>query len=95
MANTYFVAPNGNDNSPGTEAKPFKTIQRGAKALSAGDTLLVKAGTYVEQISVSDSGTKNNPITIKAYKEDDVLIDGKAGVGGLNAGLPAGQIART
>ncbi len=95
MAKTVYVAKDGNDSWSGTADKPFKTIQRGAKTLAAGDTLLVKAGTYVEEVSVSASGTKSNPITIKAFNGDKVTVDGRAGVGGLNSGLPGGAIVRT
>ncbi len=95
MAKTYYVATNGNDSWAGTEQNPFRTIQRGASAVAAGDTLLVKAGTYVEQVSVSASGTSGNPVTIKAFGNDKVIIDGRAGVDGLNSGLPDGTVVRT
>ena len=52
MAETYYVAINGNDGWPGTEQQPFRTIQRGVNAVVAGDTLLIKNGTYVEEINV-------------------------------------------
>lgn len=63
--NTYYVAKNGNNSNPGTNAKPFKTIQYGIDKLKAGDTLIIKSGTYSEKLSVSNSGTNNKKITIK------------------------------
>ena len=57
MASNYYVATNGSDSWPGTEQQPFRTIKRGIDALAAGDTLLIKTGTYVEEIDISKSGS--------------------------------------
>ncbi|MBU0608590.1 MAG: hypothetical protein KKI08_11945, partial [Armatimonadetes bacterium] len=53
----FFVAPNGSDENPGTQAKPFATLEhardvlRGLRAegkLPAGDvTVFLRGGTYV------------------------------------------------
>jgi hypothetical protein len=65
----YYVAINGNDSNPGSEAQPFRTIAKGASLLAPGDTLLVKPGTYAESLMYNiPSGTDwNKPVTIKAY----------------------------
>ena len=45
--NTYFVAPYGDDDNPGTIDQPFKTISWGAQKLrEPGDTLNIRGGTY-------------------------------------------------
>lgn len=44
----YYVAKNGNDSNPGTESQPWRTIQKAAETLVAGDTVYIKAGTYNE-----------------------------------------------
>ena len=49
-AATFYVATYGDDANAGTEELPFQTIQRGAWALSAGDTLIVRGGTYLESL---------------------------------------------
>lgn len=36
--------PNGDDNNPGTEAEPVRTIERGIELLSPGDALMVCEG---------------------------------------------------
>lgn len=97
MATTYYVqASGGSDSNPGTETRPFKTIQYGVNKLSAGDTLLIRAGTYVEAIVIRRSGTQSAPITIAAYPGERPVIDGRAGVDGLNSGLPsAGDLYST
>ncbi len=51
QAATYYVATTGNDTTnSGTLAAPFKTIARGSRALAAGDTLMIRGGTYVERM---------------------------------------------
>lgn len=62
-AATYHVSPTGNDNNPGTNSSPFKTINKGVATMSPGDTLSVAAGTYPSFI-VSKSGTSSAPLTI-------------------------------
>ncbi|MCX7995303.1 MAG: right-handed parallel beta-helix repeat-containing protein, partial [candidate division WOR-3 bacterium] len=39
----YYVAPDGNDNNPGTIDKPFRTIAHAVTHLQPGDTLVVFA----------------------------------------------------
>ena len=67
----YFVATDGSDGNPGTEARPWKTIGRGVQSLQPGDTLLIKAGTYRETVTMHRSGTQANPIRIRAYPGDE------------------------
>ena len=45
-AATFYVATDGDDANAGTEESPFETLERGARELKAGDTLIVKEGTY-------------------------------------------------
>lgn len=66
---TYYVATNGNDSNPGTEAQPFLTVNKGVSVLTPGDTLYVKNGTYAEALEdVIPSGTSwSNAVTVAAY----------------------------
>jgi hypothetical protein len=71
----YFVATNGNDDNPGTEAQPFLTTSKGISVLTPGDTLLIKSGTYTEPLFDIPSGTSwDTPVTIAAYPGDTVTI---------------------
>ena len=48
-AATYYVATNGNDSNPGTQASPWKTVVKGCNTVTtAGDTIHIVAGTYTE-----------------------------------------------
>ncbi|MBI4430393.1 MAG: right-handed parallel beta-helix repeat-containing protein, partial [Candidatus Omnitrophica bacterium] len=76
--NNYYVDTNNPaaaDTNPGTEALPFKTIQRAADLVNPGDTVLVKAGTYFETVSISRSGTAASRITFKNFGSDRPVID--------------------
>ena len=41
----YYVTPDGDDANPGTESQPWRTIQKAADTLVAGDTVYIRAGT--------------------------------------------------
>ncbi len=56
-AANYYVATNGSDSNPGSEAEPFKTIQKGADVAKAGDTVMVLPGTYIGAITNKNDGT--------------------------------------
>jgi len=62
---TYYVSITGNDSNSGSQSAPFRTIQRCANVAQAGDTCLVSAGTYNENISTVRSGTASGKIYIK------------------------------
>lgn len=46
----YYVATTGSDSNAGTQAAPFRTLNRGVSVLTPGDTLRVGAGTYDETL---------------------------------------------
>jgi hypothetical protein len=69
-AATYYVSTTGNDNNAGTQALPYKTIQRCANVAQAGDTCYVRAGTYNERVSLSRSGTASAYINFVGYSFD-------------------------
>jgi parallel beta-helix repeat protein len=53
-ATTYYVdGTAGNDSYLGTQALPWKTIQKAADTMRAGDTVIVNAGTYNERVSLT------------------------------------------
>lgn len=65
--NTYYVSTTGSDSFPGTQSQPWKTIQKAADSMTAGDTLIVQSGTYAEQrVNITISGSSNKYITYHA-----------------------------
>lgn len=63
----YFVATTGNDANPGTETLPWRTVQKAADTMVAGDTVFIRAGTYVERVTPTQAGTDGGYITY--YRE--------------------------
>jgi parallel beta-helix repeat protein len=79
QAATYFVSPSGADTGPGTEALPWRTIQKAADTMVAGDTVYIKVGTYSERVVPQNSGSAGNFIAYTANPGETAVIDG-AGV---------------
>jgi hypothetical protein len=75
-AAVFYVAPTGADTNPGTTTSPFRTIQRGVNALRSGYTLLIKPGTYSEQVNLGRLGNPTLPITIAAVTSGTVTVNG-------------------
>jgi len=81
--NTYYVATTGSDSNPGTQSQPFRTIQKAANVVSAGDTVLVRGGTYSETVTLARSGTVDNYITFKPFGTESVILEGNRALGNL------------
>jgi len=79
---TFYVATSGDDSRTSTTAKsastPWKTIQKAASSVVAGDTVIIAAGNYFEQISITStaSGTAAMPTVFKAKDGETVIVDG-------------------
>jgi hypothetical protein len=52
-AGNYYVSPEGSDSNPGTEDKPWKTIQRAADTAAPGARLPSRPGP-ISRESISD-----------------------------------------
>jgi hypothetical protein len=64
-AGTYYISPTGSDSAAGSSAAPWRTIQKAADSLTAGQTAIVSAGNYGERVSITRSGTQTSPITLQ------------------------------
>src|SRR5262245_38458915 len=74
---TYFVdAAKGDDRNDGSKARPWKTVQHGAKRLKPGETLYLRGGTYYEKLHLTRSGTAEAPIVIASYPGELAVLDG-------------------
>lgn len=61
-----YISPSGDDRKDGSAAHPWATLSRAARAASAGDTIHVGNGNYVETQTVyfRNSGTPTLPIRL-------------------------------
>jgi parallel beta-helix repeat protein len=70
-AATYRVSPAGSDTANGVTS-PFRTLAKAASVLSAGDTIVLSAGTYTAGVWIGGSN-----VTIRG--EGEVILDGAQG----------------
>lgn len=80
----FFVATNGDDNNPGTQAQPFASIARGQQAASGGDTVWIRGGVYdyvagpgasQNAVLFNKSGSAGNRINYWAYPGETPVFD--------------------
>ncbi len=81
----YYVAPGGNDSNPGTSEAPWRTLSKAASTAQAGQTVVVRAGTYTETLRPSRSGQAGSLITFRSETPRGAIIDGQGSRGnGVN-----------
>ncbi|NUT51369.1 MAG: carbohydrate-binding protein [Saccharothrix sp.] len=78
-ADALYVAPNGNDGNPGTQAAPLATVQKAVDLAQPGYTIFLRAGTYAPSTNIQllKNGTAAQPITLRNHGAERVVIDGE------------------
>jgi Right handed beta helix region/F5/8 type C domain/Protein of unknown function (DUF1565) len=84
-----FVALTGSDANPGTETRPWRSIQRALELAKPGEQILVRGGTYAgsaagpdrgdgtgPSVYASPQGAPGAPITLQPYPGEQVTIAG-------------------
>ena len=90
LADTYYVAPSGDDSAGGDEADPWQSLQHAADTVGPGDRVVVREGNY-EGFQLQTSGTSSEPIEFVAedgatvdrdnpYTDDGINLDGASHV---------------
>ena len=77
-ASTYYVAPNGNDNSgDGSIENPWFTLNKAWAVVSAGDIIYMRGGTYNygKQELTGKTGQAGNMIRIWAFPDEIPIIN--------------------
>ena len=72
----FHVTPEGRDDDPGTDAQPWKTIQRAADMARPGDVVIVHEGSYREAVRPAQSGRPDALIRFQAAHGEEVFISG-------------------
>ena len=84
-----YVALTGSDANPGTEARPWRSIQRALDLAEPGEQILVRGGTYLgtalgrdlggdvgNGVLASPQGAPGAPITLQPYPGEHVTLAG-------------------
>jgi hypothetical protein len=76
-AKEIYVSPTG--TGTGTSTSPYGSIQSAVNAAVAGDVIYLRAGTYKPSanIQITKSGTRTQPITLRSYAKEKVILDGE------------------
>jgi Right handed beta helix region/Divergent InlB B-repeat domain len=69
---TFYVDPAGNDSAAGSSTSPWRTLQKAASTVRAGDLVIVRAGHYAG-LYLTTSGTATDPITFRG--DPDAIVD--------------------
>ena len=82
----YYIATDGSDSDPGTQALPFATLEKARDTISClalpdgGITIYLRGGKYFRTseftLVANDSGTADKPVVYMAYPGEDVRIIG-------------------
>lgn len=92
----FYVSPDGNDLSPGTQDKPFASIARAQAAVRSlrrngspkgSVTVVLRQGTYflpeTLRLGPDDSGEEKSPVVYTCYPGEKVLLSGGRPIAGL------------
>ena len=94
----FFVAPKGDDANPGTEQRPFRTLERARDAVRAmkdkgplpkgGVAVMLKGGVYRREtdsfaLVAEDSGTRDAPVIYQAVAGEKPILRGGRAIRGF------------
>jgi hypothetical protein len=72
----YYVAMNGSDTNAGSINAPFQTINIALSHAAPGDQVIVRAGTYHQEVKFPKSGEPGKTISLQRYPGERPVIDG-------------------
>jgi len=82
----YYVSVSGSDSNNGNIQTPFQNINTALIKALPGDQVIVRGGTYYQEVKFLRSGEPGKPITLKNYPKEKAIIDGsKIAVSGWQA----------
>jgi mannuronan 5-epimerase len=76
-AGAFFVAPNGNNAQPGTQAAPWRTLAHAVATAPSGATIVLRQGTYRESVTLFGKA-----LTLQPYPHERVFLNGASVVAG-------------
>jgi hypothetical protein len=92
-SNVHYVGLNGSDSNTGSLSHPWATIQHADSFAKPGDTVIVLDGIYRGEISLTSSGTPEQPIVYRAQNKWKARLVGTGtGAGSTIVGVSGGNI---
>ena len=89
----HYVGLSGSDSNVGSLSHPWATIQHADSLAKPGDTVIVLDGIYRGDISLTSSGTHEQPIVYKAQNKWKARLVGTGtGAGSAIVGVSGGHI---
>lgn len=88
-AATWWVALDGNDANPGTEAAPWRTFDKATATAAPGDVVQIGNGTWTERLRIWQGGSSSAPITYRAAPGATPVLDGATLGGGRYGSMVA------
>jgi hypothetical protein len=77
-AGTWYVATSGSDSAgTGSQANPWRTIQKAADSVGPGSTVLIQPGTYRQAVEIAIVATADQPVIFRGNGAG-VVIDADA-----------------
>jgi hypothetical protein len=74
-----FVSPDGSDTNAGSQPYPVKTLAKAISIAPSGATVVLRAGTYHESVTVPS----NKRLTIQNFPGEAAWLDGSSAVTGF------------
>lgn len=90
---SYYLSPTGNDNNAGTLSSPWFTLEKAWSAVTPGDVIYMRGGTYAyatQQDLLGKNGTASDLIQLVNYPGEKPVITGASNYAfqiGLNTDL--------
>lgn len=80
-AGSIYVSPGGRNSGTGRETSPYQTVQHAISMASPGETIVLRAGSYHERVTVPAS----TPVIIESYPNEAAWFDGSTVVSSWTA----------
>ncbi|GAA4265668.1 right-handed parallel beta-helix repeat-containing protein [Frondihabitans peucedani] len=71
-SDAVVVSPSGSDSAAGSLASPLRTVGAAIARASSGDTIVLRAGSYNESVTIP----RNKTLTVQSYPGEAVWFDG-------------------
>lgn len=72
-----YVAPDGNDNNPGTFDLPFRNLSKAVSLAGADSLIYMRGGVYFDSLTIrlNKTGAAGHPVKIWAYPGEQPILD--------------------